>query len=148
MTAYNPDLFTVEKSSGGGWVTVAVANLTYNASYDPDNGGTLIVGSETVRFTLSGWGAATLLNPLDVIRVRYNGIDIGCGLYTVDNAVVTKTVDPEAERYGGEKERVDCECSAVGTYAAAMDTIVTWADTLPAETAITRVRRWVTVNGW
>lgn len=148
MTEYDRDLFTVEKSTGGGWTAVAVANLTYSASYDPDDGGTLIIGSETVRFVLSGWGSAALLNPLDVIRVRYNGIDIGCGLFTVDTATVTETVDPQAEHYGGETERVDCQCSAVGTYAAAMDTIVTWADKLPAESAITRVRRWVTVNGW
>jgi hypothetical protein len=148
MTEYDPALFTVEKSSGGSWVAVQVANLTYSAAYDPDPKGTLIIGSETVRFTISGWGTAVLLAALDVIRVRYNGIAIGCGIFTVDTATITKAVDPGAERYGGETERIDCQCSAVGTYAAALDTIVTWASALPAETAITRVRRWVTVDNW
>lgn len=147
MTDYDPALLTVEKSASG-WVAVEVTSLTYTASYDPDANNTLIVGSETVRFSISGWGAATLLNALDVIRVRYNGIDVGCGTFTVDTATVTQTVDPEAARYGGETERVDCQCSAVGTYAAALDTTVTWATALPAETAITRVRRWVTVDNW
>jgi hypothetical protein len=145
---YNPELFTVEKKTGSTWTPVDAANLSYSASYDPDDGGTLIVGSETIRFSISGWGTMTLVDPLDLIRVRYAGHDIGCGIFTVDNATVTKTVDPEANRYSGNTERVDCQCSAVGTYAAALDTTVTWADKLPSEPAITRVRRWVTVNGW
>jgi len=146
---YDPHLLTIERKTGvDTWAPVEVASLNYSANYDPDDGGTLIVGSETVRFTISGWGSAGLLNPLDVIRVRYDGIDIGCGLYTVDTAQTTTTVDPEAKRHSGQTERVDCQCSAVGTYAAALDTIVTWPDKLPAETAIKRVRRWVTVDNW
>jgi hypothetical protein len=148
MTAeYNPNLFTVKALVGDILTPVNVASLTYSASYDPDDNGTLIVGSETVRFSISGWGAAALLQSLSVVEVKYDGIDVGCGRYTVDTSTVTKTVDPTAARFGGQTERVDCQCSAVGKYAAALDTTVTFG-ILPTEPAIIRIRRWVTVTNW
>lgn len=147
MTPYDPSLFTVKLLVGDILTPVNVATLTYSAAYDPDDNSTLIVGSETIRFSISGWGAAALVQPLSVIEVKYNGIDVGCGTYTVDTATVTKTVDPTAAHYGGQTERVDCQCTGVGKYAAALDTTATWGK-LPVEHALTRAQRWVSVGNW
>jgi len=145
MIAYDFTLFAVEKRVGASWVSIEAASVSYAAAYDPDANGVLIIGSEGVTVSYSVWGTATLLAALDVIRVSYDGNTIGT--FTVDAVSATTTVDPEACRYG-ETVRTDLTASAVGTYASAADTMVSWTTALPNELPITRIRRWLTVLGW
>lgn len=145
MTAYDFALFSLEKWDGAAWVAVEAASVSYSASYDPDENRTLIIGSESLQIALSQWGdVPAILNALDVVRVSYDSETLGT--FTVDGTTVT--VMPNLSSSSGEELYTVYSCSAVGTYAAAMDTVVSWAEALPAESPIDRIERWVTVDGW
>lgn len=127
------------------WEVIEAATVSITAGYTPDDNGTLIVDAETATISLSYWDTpGPLLYPGDRIEVRYVGENVFAG--TVDTAVLTYSTDPEAVRHGAYR-RVDFTATAAGVYAVIMGRTVTWK-ALPAEKAITRIRRWITVNGF
>lgn len=142
--AYDFRLFNLERWTGFEYVPVEAASVAYSATYDPDANGTLIIGSESLQIALSGYGAATLLAPLDVVRASYDGHVIG--IFTVDTADVLTAVDSDAQHYG-HTVRVTCTCSAVGTYAAAQDTLATWPAGFDEPDPIARIQHWVNIVG-
>ena len=178
MTTYDPALFVlrravvlsakvgafvVGKSKLGTaatvWQTIPAATVTINQSYVPDTTTyptpppkgppvcfrTLLIEQETATISLSYWdNPGPLLYAGDRIDVRYAGELLFYG--TVDSASLTYVTDPNAVRYGATR-RVDFTATAAGTYAVMMGRVVKWKN-LPPETAIKRIRRWVTVNGW
>jgi hypothetical protein len=162
---YDPTLFLVERASviagrtgkaragtsklgaaSSTWIVVPEASITLNASYteDPDNK-TLIYESETATLTLSFWDElGDVARPSDHVRVSYASkllLDA-----TVDSVSVEETVDAEAARHGASV-RIDYTATLTGYYASTMSRRVTWK-VLPRETAIQRIRRWVTVDNW
>jgi hypothetical protein len=175
---YNPDLlvlrratsvtsrlgaFTLGKSKFATpatvWVNIPAATVTINQSYAPDTTTyptpppkgpqrcfhTLLIEQETASIALSYWdNPGPLLYAGDIIEVRYAGELLFKG--TVDSTALTYVIDPEASRHGATR-RVDFSATAAGTYAVMMGRIVKWKN-LPQETAIRRIRRWVTVKGW
>jgi hypothetical protein len=142
MSAYDFRLFTLDRWTGYVWEPVEAASVSYSATYDPDRNGTLIIGSESVQIALSGYGAATLLAPLDVVQVAYDGHVVG--VFTVDTTDIVTAVDSDAMRRG-QVVRVSCSCSAVGTYAAAQDTLATWPAGFDEPDPILRVQHWVNI---
>lgn len=126
----------------GAWVPVENASLSYDASYTPDDNGTLIFDSESVTVSMSYWDdAADPLYPADRIRARYGAQVLFLG--TVSGTTITYSVDPDAADHQAAR-RVDLSAAAVGTYASALGQQVCWSN-LPAELAIDRIGRWVTV---
>lgn len=159
---YDPALFSVQRAtvvssrlgefvlgqsgfgvSASSWVTVPLATFDYAFDYDPDVNGTLIIGSEAASVSLSFKGEPSVipLYPADRIRARYDGQTLFTG--TVDSTSVVRSSSTEA----GHTRRVDFSASIVGTYATALTRTVCFGD-LPQESAITRIRRWVTVSNW
>ncbi len=161
ISTYDPDLFRVERVSsmtsklgefrlgfsrlGGpatsGWVEVPSATYNYTAEYNPDENGTLIIGSETasISFSLKEPPSIPPLYPLDKVRVTYAGEVVA--LWTVDTTSVTKRpTDTIRDRY-------DFVATLVGTYAAAMGKEICFGD-LPKESPLKRISRWVKVIGY
>lgn len=128
------------------WIDVPMASFSYRQSYTPNETRTLIVDAESASVSLSYWHQPTIapLFAADRVRAVYNGETIFLG--TVDSTRYTFTVDPAAAAHGATY-RVDFSASLVGTYAAMLAKTVCWAG-LPAEPAIDRIRRWITVTGW
>lgn len=163
---YNPELFTVERAgtvsaalgefiigvsrlgstAATAWLPVPLATFTYTSGYTPDENKTLIIDSETAQVSLSYWDdlPEPPLYSLDQVRVRYAGETLFQG--TVDSTRVAYSADPAAAEHGATR-RIDFSASLVGDYAIALGKTVSWTN-LPAEPAIDRVRRWVTVDGW
>jgi len=141
--------FIVGKSKFGTpatiWANIPAATVTINQSYSPDANGTLIIEQQTASISLSYWdNPGPLLYAGDHIELLYAGELLFYG--TVDSTAITYTIDPEADKHGATR-RVDCSATAAGTYAVMMGRTVKWKN-LPHETAINRIRRWVTVNRW
>lgn len=164
---YNPNLFQVQRATAvpsvlgeyilgvsklgsaaasATWQEVPAATFTYSSGYTRDQNGTLIIDSETASVSMSFWGdpPEPPLYSLDQVRTVYNSKVIFKG--TVDSTSLTYAADPAAADHGAVR-RVDFTATLVGAYAVALGKTVSWRN-LPAETAITRVRRWVTVDGW
>jgi hypothetical protein len=155
--------FVVGKSKLGThaavWESIPAATVTLNQSYAPDttqyptpppNGPpviypTLLVEQETASIAVSYWDTpGPLLYPGDRVEALYAGELLFRG--TVDSTSLTYVVDPNAGKYGATR-RVDFSATAAGTYAVMMGRTVKW-NNLPVETAIKRIRRWVTVNNF
>lgn len=128
------------------WAPIVGASFTWTQNYRADDqSATLIVDSDTATISMSAWDdVPSWLAPLDRVRASYDGTVFFLG--TVDTARWDYTADPEAVRHGGSR-RVDASATCVGTYAVALGQTVCWAS-LPAEPWITRIRRYVTVDGW
>lgn len=127
------------------WVPVPLSTFTYGFDYSPNDDNTLIIGSESASISLSFKGEPERmpLFPSDRVRVRYGGQVLFTG--TVDGTTVTRT--PVSERQYGYDHVTAFSATAVGTYALALTKQICHG-ALPAEPAIARIRRWVTVNGW
>jgi hypothetical protein len=107
--------------------------------------GILLPEAETATISLSFWDdPGELLYPGDRIEVMYDGAAVFRGV--VDSTQLSYATDPEAIKHGATR-RVDFSATAAGLYAVMMTRTITWK-LLPAETAIKRIRRWITVNGW
>jgi hypothetical protein len=162
ISEYDPDLFKVERlqaasgrlgsfilgesrlgvDSAPAWVEIPAATFTYSMDYDPDENGTLIIGSETASFSVSVVGSSTFelpAEPSDKIRAVYQGEVIFSGI--VDSTKVRRTaLSPLPYRW-----QVDFSATLVGTYALAMTKIVCYGD-LPEESAWNRLSRWVRIS--
>lgn len=129
------------------WVPIEVASFTMTASYGVDDG-ILIVDADTAAITMSYWTNTDALEyPLyagDRVRASYDDEEIFLG--TVDKVNVRYVAEPSASRHGAAR-LVSFQAEMLGTYAAMMGRQIC-PGILPAETAIQRVRRWVTVTGW
>lgn len=139
--------FHLERLSGTTWTEVPIASFSYSESYNPDDNNTLIYGSETGNITISYY-AKPAIDPLyatDKIRARYGTLWSFYG--TVDSTNWHKFTTGDSLRHGGNPYQLDFTATCVGTYAALLGRTVCWT-TLPTETAIVRIRRFVTVNGW
>jgi len=162
---YDPALFVLERASavsaalgslvlgastlgttGDTWVTVPMASFSFTEEYRPDENGTLIYEQQSAQVSLSYWHEPTVtpLVPADRVRATYDSKVLFLG--TVDTTRYTYETDPAALAHGAT-HRVDFSAQLVGTYAAALAKTVCWTY-LPAEPAIDRIRRFVTVNGW
>lgn len=145
------------------WTVIESATVSLSASYTPNSGQgaistgplaadavsaktpTLLIEAETATVSLSFWDEpGTILYPGDRIEARYSGERLFYGIVTTTS--VDYATDSDARRHGAHR-RVDFTATAAGVYAVMMGRIITWTN-LPAEKAITRIRRWVTVNGW
>jgi hypothetical protein len=163
--AYDPALFTLERAEvvsamlgelilglsrlgeeASAWVPIEAATFTLSAGYSPDDHGTLLPDSETASVSLSFWDGAgdSPLYPSDRVRASYAGQVLFLG--TVDSLSVQYATSPEAARYGATRH-VTIAANLVGTYAVALAKEVCFRE-LPAESAITRIRRWITVTNW
>ena len=164
---YEPELFHVERlvaaSAAAGefilgqsllghvgettWTAVPSATFTYSEDYQPNDAGVLIYGSQQASVSLSYWGnpPSAPLYSGDHVRVRYDNKVLFRG--TVDSARFTYSVEPEAADYG-RTHRTDFTATLVGTYATALSKRVCWTTLPPGELAITRIRRYVTVDNW
>jgi len=121
-------------------VEVPTATFSYSADYtDEDN--VLIVGSETasVSVTVEALHFTPPLLPADYVRVTYASHVVFDGI--VDTAKTTKVSVSDVP---GLFE-FNFSATLVGVYGLAMTKEVCWTGTLPAEPAITRLRRWVEV---
>lgn len=129
-----------------GYIPLEMASFSYSADYNPDDHGTLIIGSETASVSISKWNSDDDpdLYVGDLVRARYDGRLLFFG--TVETLTKSYATTPEANIYG-EVFRVDVTASLVGYYGIMMSDVVSWKK-LPIETAINRIRRWVKVNGW
>lgn len=128
-----------------GYTVIPAATVTFSSGYTPDENGTLIIDAETVTISLSFWDEpGTVLYPGNRIALVYAG-KVLCSAI-VDSTTVTYAVDPEARKHGATR-RCDFSATAAGQYAVMMGREVTWKK-LPKESAIKRIRRWVTVSGW
>lgn len=134
------------EASASGYTVVPSATVTFSSGYTPDENDTLIVDSETVTVGLSFWDelGSPVLYPGNRIEVVYDGESICTAI--VDSTSVTYAADPAAARHGATR-RVDFSATAAGKYVVMMGRKVSW-DKLPKESAIKRIRRWVTVSGW
>ncbi len=142
MIKYDPTLLHLDYLSGGNWHPLVISNLNYQNTYNPDDGYTLIPGSETITFTLNGPGPKSLVQVLRDLRLQYDGHLVGSGYFTVDS--YRRVYTPIT---GGW--RTDATCTAVGAYAAALSISVTYKTVRPAhETAIQFIRQWVKVNNF
>lgn len=133
-------------TTSSAWVPVPVASFAVTSGYTVDANGTLIVEAESANVSMEFWGtpADVPLYPSDRVRATYGGVVLILG--TVDSTTVAHTVDGEAARYGAT-HRVSFSASIAGSHAAALGQTVCW-EALPEEPAITRIRRWITVDGW
>lgn len=167
ISEYDPALFVVELAESvdsylgtmvlghsrlgtetSAWVPIPLATFTYSFDYPPNENGTLIVGAEAAGVSLSFHGEpeAIPLYPSDRVRVRYDGETIFTG--TVDGTTITRTaISPHSPASKGSDHVTQFDATLVGTYAVMLTKEICHGD-LPAETAITRIRRWVTVEGW
>ncbi len=129
-----------------GWVQVPMATFSFAEAYEPDDSGTLVYQSQTATVNLSFWQKPTVapLYPADRVRATYDGKVLFLG--TVDRTTTTYAVDPQAHRFGAT-HRIDFGATLVGSYGAMLGKTVCWTF-MPPEPAITRIRRFVTVNGW
>lgn len=129
-----------------GYIPLEMASFSYSADYNPDDHGTLIVGSETGAISISKWNSEDDpdLYVGDLVRVRYNGRLLFFG--TVETLSKSYSTTAEAYTYG-EVFRIDVTANLVGYYGIMMSDTVSWKK-LPNETAIHRIRRWVKVSGW
>jgi hypothetical protein len=164
VIAYDPALFLLERAqqvsarlgelilgesrlgvAAHAWVPVPAATFTMTEGYTPDDNGTLIYDSQTATIGLTFWDEpGDVLYPADRVRAWYSGRLLFLG--TVDTTSLTYDTDPDAA-HNGASRRVTFAATLVGTYAAALAKTVCWT-ALPAEPPITRIRRWVRVNGW
>ena len=165
MTTYDPAKFALERletvsarlgelvlgesrlgSTVTAWVPIPAASVSLSTAYTPNADGVLIFDSETATVSLSWWDSPERgpLYPADRVRVTYDNRVLFLG--TVDSTNVAYSTDP-AGRKVGRRRRVDFTANLVGSYAAAMARQVC-VQFLPGETAINRIRRWVTVDGW
>jgi hypothetical protein len=155
---YDPTLFALERaevvsarlgelilgeshlgSDTSAWVDIPAATFSLTEGYTVDEFGTLIYDSETASVSLSFWDEpGDLLQPGDRVRASYDSHAIFLG--TVD------TTDLAFDTVNG-RLRFTFTAGLVGSYAALMSAVVCWT-TLPAETPITRIRRWLRVVGW
>ena len=128
------------------WVPIEQATFGISAGYSPDENGTLLLDSETASVSMSYWDgpAGSPLYPSDRVRAMYAGMLLFLG--TVDSTRTGYSTDPEAARHGAVR-RVDFSATLVGTYAATLAKQVCYR-TLPAESAIARIQRWITVTNW
>jgi hypothetical protein len=143
-------------STGSGATDIEAATVTLTSGYTPDTvgqpeatppipPGTLLVEAETATIGLSFWDQpGELLYPADRIAAYYAGELIFRG--TITSTSLSYVTDPAATAHGATR-RVDFSATAAGLYAVQMNRTVTWTR-LPLETAIQRIRRWVTVTGW
>lgn len=134
-------------STGSSYTIVPAATVTFTSGYTPDEHGTLIIDAETVAISLSFWDevpASAAIYPGNRCEILYAGKRIV--MTTIDSVSITYSADPEAAKHGATR-RVDFTASGAGTYAVMMGRTVSWVS-LPKETAIHRIRRWVTVNGF
>ena len=164
ISEYDPTLFVVELAESvasrvgsmvlghtrlgvdtSTWVPIPLATFTYSFDYPPNDYGTLIVGAETASVSLSfrGEPEAIPLYPSDRVRVRYGDQTVFVG--TVEGTTIARTAVDRAKH--GHDHVMAFSASLVGTYAVMLTKQICYGD-LPAETAISRIRRWVTVNGW
>jgi hypothetical protein len=161
---YDPALFLLERAevvsarlgelilgesrlgaAASAWVPVPMATFTLSEGYTVDDNGTLISDSQTATVALSFWDdPGAVLYPADRVRASYDGKVLFLG--TVDTTSLAYETTPEAQQHGATR-RVTFTATLVGTYAAALGKTVCWT-ALPAEPPITRIRRWITVNGW
>lgn len=162
--AYNPDLFLLERAeqvsaalgelvlgeshlgtTTSAWVPVPLAEFSLTESYTVDDNATLIYESQTATAALSFWDEpGDILYPSDRVRATYDGAPLFTG--TVDTTSIEYEATPQARAHGATR-RVTLTATLVGGYAAALGRTVCWT-ALPAEAPITRIRRWVTVDGW
>ena len=138
---YDAALLVIERAVGGAWVPVTnMSSFSYSADYNPDDNQTLIVGSETGALGLSFYdNDGEVLYPGDRIHAIYN-----------DNPVFFEGVIDStsiAVTYERGRKRTDFSATLASFYAAMMSFVITHPE-LPAEPAITRIRRYVTVNNW
>jgi hypothetical protein len=125
------------------WTPVPAATLSISSSYSVNDAGVLILDSDTARVTLSFWDApGDVLYPYDRVRATYAGKTVFLG--KVDSTDLSIETDPDAQLFGASR-RVDFAASIVGVYGSALAKTVYWR-ALPAETAITRLRRWITLD--
>jgi hypothetical protein len=125
------------------WANIPAATVSINQSYTPDENGTLIIEQETASISLSYWdNPGPLLYAGDRIELWYAGELLFYG--TIDSTALLYAIDSSADQYGATR-RVDFSATAAGTYAVMMGRTIKWKN-LPKETAIKRMRRWVTVN--
>lgn len=164
-STYHPGLFLVERASSlsgrlgefilgasllgsagdGEWTPVPAATFSYANGYTVNEDGTLIVDSESASIALSFRDTpGEILYPLDRIRVSYAGKVLFEG--TVDSTSLKYQTDPGAADHGASR-RVDFSATILGSYAVALSKTISYAG-LPAEPAIDRIRRWVTVSNW
>lgn len=162
---YDPALFSLERAEAtssrlgefilgesklgsgtiGAWVPICFASFACTASYSPDDNGTLLVEAETATVSLSQWdNLPDPLYPSDRVRATYDGHILFRGI--VDTTKTEYVADIGAAAYGATR-RVQFSATLLGRYATMLGKTVCWKG-LPAEPAITRIRRWVTVNGW
>jgi hypothetical protein len=135
---------------------IEAATFSVTNSYTPDTSGlpdakppvlpgTLLVEAETASIALSFWDEpGELLYPGDRVEALYNGQAVFRGV--IDSTSLTYATDSNAHKYGATR-RVDFSATAAGLYAVMMGRTIIWTK-LPAETAIKRIRRWVTVNNF
>lgn len=136
---------SVLASTTSAYILIPAATVSFSSGYTPDENGTLIIDAETVTVSLSFWDEpGTLLYPGNRIEIRYAGKVLCTAV--VDSTSLTYAADPDAARHGATR-RVDFTATAAGTYAVLMGRTVKWTK-LPKESAIKRIRRWVTVTGW
>jgi hypothetical protein len=163
---YDPDKFLVERAQQVGsalgtfilgesklgatasaWVPIPMASFTYNADYQPDDNGTLIYGTESGVVSYSWWEGINdpdKLYPSDRLRVSYDGVIFFQAI--VESTNIKYTADPEAQFHNSVR-RVDFSANCASYYAVMMSKEISWKS-LPKETALKRVQRWVKVVGW
>jgi hypothetical protein len=148
MIPYNRNLVHLDYYSGGSWHPLAFATINYAASYTPDENSTLIIGSETLNFSLNGPGPKSLVQPLRALRLKYSTKLVGSGYFTVDSYRRRYTTDAAAAKRGKDF-RTEASCSAVTAYAAALSIKVTYTkERPPNETAYQFIKQFITVSNW
>jgi hypothetical protein len=166
---YDPDLFSFERAetlssklgsfliglsrlgagTSTGWVPIQMASFTMTSSYSVEDK-ILIVDADTASVSMSYWAPSGTWDdeyPLysgDRVRALYDGVQIFLG--TVDSIAIGYEATPSAQRHGRQR-LITFSATMLGTYASMMGRIIC-PGVLPAETAIVRIRRWLTVNNW
>lgn len=148
MIKFDKTLLKFDYLTGNLWYPLDFATLRYSAQYNPDSNKTLIIGSETITFSMGGAGVIALSSVLSLVRLKYDGHFVGSGYFTVDSYQRAYSTDPDAQRHG-QHFRTDATCTAVSAYAAALDLKVTYNKTRPTgETAKQFISQWVTISNW
>lgn len=148
MIKFNRELLTFDYLTGNLWYPLTFSTLNYSAQYSPDSNRTLIIGSETLTFSMSGAGVLALASVLTLVRLKYSGHFVGSGYFNVDTYQRDYSTDPDAQKRG-KPFRTEASCTAVSAYAAALDLKVTYNKTRPTgETAKQFIEQWVTISNW